>query len=57
MRTRQTFLDFGGIARLATTEMRTATPFRDFGWDFEGVWAIEEGASYPRLRWELVHEK
>jgi hypothetical protein len=47
----------GGIVRLTTSEMRTMTPFRDFGWDFEEVWAIEEGKPYPRLRWELVHEK
>jgi hypothetical protein len=36
--------------RLTTLEMRTVAPFRDFGWDFEEVWAIEEGRSYPRLR-------
>jgi hypothetical protein len=42
----------GGITRLTTTEMRTAGPFKNFGWDFEEVWTIQEGKSYPRLRWK-----
>jgi len=44
----------GGITRLTTTEMRTAAAFKDFGWDFEEVWAIQEGKAYPRLRWEVA---
>ncbi len=44
----------GGLTRLTTAEMRTAATFKNFGWDFEEVWMIQEGKSYPRLRWESV---
>lgn len=42
----------GGIGRLTTVEMRKASTFRNFGWDFDDVWTIREGQDYPRLRWE-----
>ena len=35
----------------STTEMQTASTFRDAGWDFNDVWTIWEGYDYPRLRW------
>ena len=42
----------GGITRLTSAEMRTAAPFRNFGWDFESVWIMREDKPYPQLRWE-----
>ena len=47
----------GGVKPLTATEMRTAGTFRDFGWDFEQVWEIREGKSYPSLRWEQTRLK
>jgi hypothetical protein len=38
-----------GIPR-TTEEMMQQTTFID--WDFTGVWAIDEGTSYPYLQWE-----
>jgi len=35
-----------------TSEMQTAQPFLDAGWDLQNVWTICEGKDYPRLRWE-----
>jgi hypothetical protein len=47
----------GGVKPLTTTEMRTPGTFRDFGWDFEQVWVVREGRSYPSLRWEQTRPK
>jgi hypothetical protein len=33
----------------ATKEMMQRETFE--GWDFENVWTIEEGETYPQLRW------
>jgi hypothetical protein len=44
--------DPNGLLGLATDQMQTAAPYIDAGWDFDVVWTIDEGADYPRLRWE-----
>ncbi|MHC4518576.1 MAG: GLUG motif-containing protein, partial [Planctomycetota bacterium] len=33
-----------------TAQMRDPQSFR--GWDYQGHWTIDDGADYPRLRWE-----
>lgn len=35
---------------LPTSEMMKQSTFEQAGWDFENVWYIEEGMSYPKLR-------
>jgi len=45
-------IDSQGGTGLTTTEMQTALPFLNAGWDFEFVWTICEGKDYPRLQWE-----
>ncbi len=44
-----TFTSAGGLGR-TTAQMMHAATFVGAGWDFEGIWAIEEGASYPWLQ-------
>ncbi len=34
---------------LTTSEMMQAATFMDAGWDFEAIWGIDEGQSYPFL--------
>jgi len=49
-----------GGTGLTTSEMQTAAPFLEAGWDFVGetangtedLWWIDEGRDYPRLWWE-----
>lgn len=38
-----------------TIEMKTKTTFTDAGWDFtpDGIWAIDDGNSYPTLMWNI----
>lgn len=52
-----------GVVGQTTTEMKTALPFVEAGWDFVGettngtndVWRMcEDGISYPRLSWEFA---
>ena len=33
-----------------TSEMQSKATFTDAGWDFEGIWGIGEGRTYPYLR-------
>ncbi|MBN1506692.1 MAG: hypothetical protein JW955_07590 [Sedimentisphaerales bacterium] len=40
-----------GVA-LTSAQMKQQASF--VGWDFENIWTIAEGESYPRLRWEPV---
>jgi len=46
---------YGGTP-LTTAEMMTAQPFLDAGWDFDNVWGIDEGYSYPYLLCEAPIE-
>lgn len=49
----------GGTGK-TTAEMQTKSTFTDAGWNFEeveGVWTIDEGRDYPRLRWEPSETK
>ncbi len=41
----------GGVG-LNTSQMKTLSTFTDAGWDFEDIWWIKEGITYPYLRWE-----
>ena len=51
----------GGTGK-STTEMKTESTFTGAGWDFMGetangtddIWAICEGASYPKLAWQSL---
>ncbi|MFP4499630.1 MAG: GLUG motif-containing protein [Candidatus Hydrogenedentota bacterium] len=36
---------------LTTAEMMQRATFEEAGWDFDTVWAIDEGTSYPYLQW------
>ncbi len=36
--------------------LKSASMYEGMGWDMENVWTIEEGNSYPRLRWEVENE-
>ena len=36
-----------------TAEMQTRSTFTDVGWDFDEIWLINEGATYPVLRQEI----
>lgn len=40
----------GGTGR-TTAEMKQASTFP--GWDFAGLWKIQEGRSYPYFRWQI----
>ncbi|HPO13273.1 MAG TPA: hypothetical protein PLI09_07495 [Candidatus Hydrogenedentes bacterium] len=38
----------GGVGK-TTNEMQTASTFTSGGWDFNTIWGIDEGTSYPYL--------
>ncbi len=42
------------VASLPTPAMMSGQTFITAGWDFESVWAIDEGVGYPVLQWELA---
>jgi len=42
------------ITSLPTPAMMSQETFTNVGWDFESVWAIDEGVDYPVLQWELA---
>lgn len=42
------------VTPLSTQAMMSKHTFTNAGWDFESVWAIEEGVDYPVLQWELA---
>ena len=33
--------------------LKNTNMYKSMGWDMENVWAIDEGNSYPRLKWEV----
>ncbi|MBP6672326.1 MAG: T9SS type A sorting domain-containing protein [Bacteroidetes bacterium] len=37
---------------LTTTQMKTQSPFTSAGWNFTSVWQINEGITYPSLKWQ-----
>jgi hypothetical protein len=37
---------------LTTTQMKTQSPFTTAGWNFTSVWQINEGITYPSLKWQ-----
>ena len=41
-----------GGTGLTTAQMRTRSTFTDAGWDFDTVWGINEGLSYPYFLWQ-----
>ncbi|NPA75432.1 MAG: hypothetical protein GXO25_05065, partial [Euryarchaeota archaeon] len=41
----------GGIGK-TTAEMKNKTTFTSAGWDFENIWAIKDGKTYPYLKWQ-----
>lgn len=36
--------------------LKSRSMYEGMGWDMENVWTIEEGATYPRLIWEVENE-
>jgi len=44
-----TLRSYGGIS-MTTPQMMSAATYK--GWDFDDVWQIDEGNSYPWLKWE-----
>jgi len=42
----------GGVGK-TTSEMMTKSTFADAGWDFNTIWDMEEGKTYPYLRWQI----
>ena len=36
--------------------LKSASMYEGMGWDMDNVWTIDEGNSYPRLRWEVENE-
>jgi hypothetical protein len=50
-------LPYEDIFRATTQEMWTQKTYADVEWDFEAVWAIEEGLGYPVLQWELSGDR
>ncbi|UCH90122.1 MAG: right-handed parallel beta-helix repeat-containing protein [Thermoplasmata archaeon] len=36
-----------------TSEMKTKSTFTDAGWDFNEIWNIEDGLTYPFLKWRI----
>ena len=42
--------DPAGLVGLTTSQMQRAESF--VGWDFDEIWTIDDGADYPRLRWQ-----
>ncbi|WP_309380447.1 hypothetical protein [Cerasicoccus frondis] len=43
-----------GVIGLSTAQMQMETNFLAAGWDFESVWEIDEGSSYPVLQWQGI---
>jgi len=43
-----------GVIGLTTAQMRMEANYLAVGWDFESVWSINEGASYPVLQWQGI---
>jgi hypothetical protein len=41
----------GGIGK-TTAEMKNKTTFTSAGWDFENIWTIKDGKTYPYLKWQ-----
>lgn len=41
-----------GVAK-TDDELKTSSTYTALGWDFENVWAIDEGEMYPYLLWEI----
>ncbi len=41
-----------GIAK-TQDELQLSATYMELGWDFENVWAIDEGEMYPYLLWEI----
>jgi hypothetical protein len=41
----------GGIGK-TTKEMMTRSTFTEAGWDFDDIWCIGDGNSYPMFRWQ-----
>jgi hypothetical protein len=33
--------------------LKSASMYEGMGWDMENVWTIDEGNSYPKLKWEI----
>ena len=50
-----TLVSDGGTG-LGTEDMQTESTFTDAGWDFEDVWWIIEGETYPLLWWQTITE-
>jgi hypothetical protein len=42
------------VMPLSTEEMTSQETFTNEGWDFDSVWAIDEGMEYPVLQWEFA---
>ncbi len=49
VQTSGTIISYGGQG-LSTAQMMDKNTFTDAGWDFDAVWGIEQGVSYPYLR-------
>ena len=49
VQTSGTIISYGGQG-LSTAQMMDKNTFTDAGWDFDTVWGIEQGVSYPYLR-------
>ncbi len=43
----------GGIGK-TTEQMKMFATFADAGWDFNDIWSIREGISYPRFIWQIL---
>ena len=37
---------------ITTAQTKQKSTYEDLGWDFTADWKIEEGVSYPKLKWE-----
>ena len=46
----------GGGEGLSTPAMVTQATYQDAGWDFDAVWSIENGLTYPFLTWQEEHD-
>ena len=47
----------GTVIGKTTSQMRMQSTFIEKSWNFEDIWWIREGKSYPRLRWEFTNAK
>ena len=43
-----------GGTGMTTAQMKALLTFTSVGWDFTTIWAICEGASYPKLAWQFI---